>query len=690
MENLMIIESPNKVKTISRFLPDNFEIISTVGHIRDLSMHGFGFDKQTLDPIWAIIKDKKTTDKKVKGLQTKEKIVEEILKKAKGAKNIYLATDPDREGEAIAWHVYDILDNKNQEKCHRITFNEITKNAVLNAIANPRKIDLNYVNAQFARRILDRMIGYKLSSLVHNTLHGDSAGRVQSLALDFLLKREDEIKNFVPVSWWIIDALLQNQWQLNLNKVNNELVPATNYYLDSNIVHFKDEQSAIKIKDSLNKDFIFDHLDPAKPYSANAPEPFRTSTMQQEAINQLGWTAKKITHVAQVLYEGIDIKGEHMALISYPRTDSMRYSKEFVEVAKKYITDKYGTTFVSSKDYSESSNKNKINVQDGHEAIRVIDVNIQPDDLKDAIPTDEYKLYKLIWLRSVASLMANAKFERTTIWFNNNKNLFFLNHHVCKFAGWRIVYGEKDDADNIDLSQLSSNKVFTSQSIGVSEHKSEPPARYTQATLIADLEKSGVGRPSTYSTMANIPIDRGYATLEKRHYYITDLGEKVSQKLNHYFPEIINIAFTRDMEERLDKITNGKEEWKTWLLDFWPQLIEKAKIVNGQLKEEKANEVVEYVGEMCPLDNGKLIYRYSHKGHSKFIGCENFPKCKYIKSLKEPPTLIGEKCPKCNGDLVERENKKHQKFVGCLNFPKCKFIRTIPKEKSDSLDDTKK
>ena len=678
MQNLMIIESPNKVKTISRFLPSDFKIISTVGHIRDLSPYGLGFNQETLEPHWTIIKSNKYG-------QGKKEIVKEIKDAADKAQKIYLATDPDREGEAIAWHIYDLLNKSEQAKCERITFNEITKKAVLDAIAHPRKIDMNYVYAQFARRILDRMVGYKLSSLVQRTMKADSAGRVQSLALRFILDRENQIKNFIKTYWWTVDPIIFKELKLNLNKPNNKW-DTKDYAIENGIVRFFNKETAENFKASLKKEFQVHHLEQPKQYYRTAPEPYKTSTLQQDAINNLGWTAKKITSIAQMLYEGIDVKGEHIALISYPRTDSTRYSEDFVKATKTYIAENYGKQYVSNKTFTQTTNKNNTNIQDAHEAIRVIDIKTTPQSLKNVIKEDEFKLYNLIWHHSLASLMSDALFERINIWFNNEDNLFFITHHVRLFDGWQILY-KFDNLDNIDIKKFKVGDFISSDDILVSEHESLPPPRYTQATLIADLEKSGVGRPSTYSTMANIPLERGYALLEKKQYYVTSLGEEVASNLDYYFPDIINVVFTKDMEERLDKITNDEENWKTWLLEFWPKLNEKAKKVQEEIKEEKKNLEPEYVHEKCPLCNSELIYRYSKKGHSKFIGCSNYPSCKYVKSLKEPAKLLDEKCPDCGSNLVERLNKRKQTFIGCSNYPKCTYIKGRKTIKSNKTKD---
>lgn len=674
MNNLMIIESPNKVKTISAFLPKNFKIISTVGHIRDLSSHGIGFDKDNLEPKWQII----TTNKYGKG---KKQIVSEIKKAADDADKIFLATDPDREGEAIAWHVFDVLSKEDQQKCQRITFNEITKRAVLEAINNPRQINKNYVEAQFARRILDRMVGYKLSNLVQKTMHADSAGRVQSLALRFILDRENQIRNFVKTYWWTVDPIIKNNLKLSLNKVNDNCNKEW-YKSENGSIHFLKNEYAEDFKKTLNNEFTVDHVDPARLLYRSAPEPYKTSTLQQDAINTLGWSAKKITSIAQLLYEGIDVKNDHIALISYPRTDSTRYSKEFIDSTKKFIFKNYGEKYLSNKNFEITSNKNKNTIQDAHEAIRVIDVNIVPKSLEGSIGNDELKLYTLIWKHSLSSLMSNAVFEKTTIWFENNKNFFNLSHTVRVFDGWQILHSYKEE-ENIYFSDFVINEKIFASDILVNKHESLPPARYTQASLISELEKSGVGRPSTYSTMANIPLDRGYAEIKNRYYYVTKLGEQVANNLDKYFSDIINIKFTKDMEDRLDKITNDGENWKTWLLKFWPDLLEKSKNVHERIKEEKKSEEPEYVGELCPkCKEGQLIYRYSKKGHQKFIGCSNFPKCDYVKSLKEPPKILDRKCPKCEeGNLVERENKKHQKFIACTNYPKCKYIESTNKQK---------
>lgn len=671
MDKLLIIESPNKIKTLSKYLDNQYKIIATIGHIRDLSSFGMGFDQTTFEPKWIIPKPKGN----IKNETSKSDIIKEIKKLASKSSEIYLATDPDREGEAIAWHVYEILDDKDKNKCKRITFNEITKKAIIDSFEFKRDIDLNWVQSQFARRITDRLIGFKLSKLMQIKLKAESAGRVQSVALKFIEDREKEINAFVAEKWWTIDVILKDKNELILKEVNPELKDVNIHKKSfSTGINFKDENSANIVLNSLSKDYIITKIDDPS-YSTSSPKPVhKTSTLQQDAINKLGWNSKKTTLVAQRLYEGVNIDNNQIALISYPRTDSTRLSDSFVNSAKEFISKTYGDNYLGK--YNPSSSKSKkeenTNIQDAHEGIRPIDPFLTPESLKDKLDKDDYALYKLIWSRTIASLMANAKFKKITIWFDNNKNQFYTYSRECEFDGFRKVYIDADDNEKdklIDLSKYEINKSFESKTQNVKEHETTPPPRFTQATLIAELEKAGVGRPSTYSSMANITLDRGYAELDKKSFVMTETGKKVIEQLEKYFPKVINKDFTKEMEEHLDKIASGNEDWKQWIKDFSPSFNEE--IDNAYQQMEKVED--EKAGKDCPQCNKPLLIKKARKGGSKFIGCSGYPECKYLEPLEKPET-VEYKCPECNSELLMRKSKRGSKFVGCSSWPKCNYI----------------
>lgn len=667
MEKLLIIESPNKIKTLNKYLGSEYEILATIGHIRDLSPFAMGFDKETLEPKWIIPNPKKLG----RNEKSKKEIIEEIKKEASKAKEIYLATDPDREGEAIAWHVYEILDKDDQKKCKRITFNEITKSAILESFEHKRDINIPWVQSQFARRIIDRMIGFKLSKLIQIKLKAESAGRVQSVALKFLEDREKEINSFVAENWWTIDATLLDDNQLIYKTPSSSLknlnISEKNF---STGVNLADEKSADLILKDLKKEFkVIEILEPSF-YSTNPKQPYKTSTLQQDGINKLKWSAKKITSVAQRLYEGVEIDGNQVALISYPRTDSVRLSESFLNSSKEFIVKTYGKEFlgnIANKSQAASGE----NVQDAHEAIRPIDTSMTPESLKNKLSKDDLALYQLIWLRTTASLMSAAKFKKITINLDNNGHLFYTFSRVCEFEGYRKIYKhtEDEDADKIiDINNYKIDSLIKSKSIVSTPHQTAPPPRYTQASLIADLEKAGVGRPSTYSSMANVAIDRGYANLDKRAFVMTEIGKIVIEALEKYFPDVINKGFTKEMEEHLDKIAQGEEGWKIWMQAFFPAFNEEVNLAYEKM--EKVQD--EKVGRLCPNCGHELLIKHA-RGGNKFIGCSNFPECKYLEPL-EKPEILKDKCPECGSDLLMRKSKKGQKFVGCSGYPKCTYL----------------
>ena len=684
-KNLLIIESPNKIETIKKYLKGmDFEIIATVGHIRDLTSRGMGFNERTIEPYWIV----PTKKPKGKNDRPKHEIIFDIKEAANKAEKIYLATDPDREGEAIAWHVYEILPKAEQEKCLRITFNEITKDAIFEALEKPRKIDLLWVQSQFARRIIDRLVGYKLSKLIKKKLKAKSAGRVQTVALKFIYDREKEIEKFKSTKWWTVDAILDGNITLILREVNPN-IKDLNYKKINDDVHgtgidFKDEESATLVKNNLNPDnFKVYAIDDPKIITSNPKDPYKTSTMQQDAINKLGWNVQRVSIVSQSLYEGVKFKnGETVALISYPRTDSVRVSDYFAKKVSKYIIENFGEKYYFEREF-KNSKKAEQNVQDAHEAIRVIDPFIKPESIKKFVTVDQYKLYKLIWCRTIAAFMAPTKYENTIVRLINNKNKFYTYNRKIVFDGYRKVYSEAGNeiaTNKLSLSRIKIGKVFKAKEINVTEHESQPPARYTQATLIKALDEAGVGRPSTYRTMADMAVKRGYAALENRSYHILPIGCNVIEELQTFFPYIVDVQFTKDMEEHLDLIAEKEENWKEWIKDdFSPKFNKDLK----KAKEKMKNAKPEKVGRKCPKCNRDLIYRYSRKNGKQFIGCSGFPECKYCEFPNSPIIELDRKCPKCGHNLIERTSRWNRRFIGCSNYPKCHYIENIPQPKKE-------
>ncbi|WP_245595156.1 type I DNA topoisomerase [[Mycoplasma] testudinis] len=683
---LLVIESPNKIKTLQKYLPADFEIVATIGHIRDLSNFGMGFDRETFEPKWVVPKPWRKNE------TPKREIITDIQKRAKAADEIYLASDPDREGEAISWHVYEIIDKADQNKCKRIVFNEITKDAILEALKHPREIDNEWVRSQFARRILDRMIGFRLSKLVQSTLRAESAGRVQSVALKFLEDREKEIEAFVPSKWWTLDVVLKNETPLILRKVAPSLDKKLKYSEPKEVsgIDFLDEKDANLVKNSLGKDYQIYAIDDPKFSNRSPKEPYKTSTLQQDAINKLGWNSKRITMVAQHLYEGIDVGGEQLALISYPRTDSTRIADNFQKSTASFILHNFGQEYLSPQvAKAKKGAASDVAIQDAHEAIRPIDVSITPVSIKDKVKKEYYALYKLIWVRTVAAFMTPAKYKRVDVRFVNNENKFYASSREIVFDGYRKIYTHYEDQDKVHelpLNDLKIGNIYNAKSVDVTEHISAPPPRYTQASLIASLEKAGIGRPSTYNMMANITLDRGYANLESRAFVPTSLGRKVITELENNFPTIINKEFTKNMEDELDKIADGKEEYKKYLQAFWPQFEKEVNMAFENIKKEPAE--VEYVGRDCDNCGKPLIYRFNPRFRSKFIGCSGFPECKHIEPLNKPK-LLDRECPKCHKQLVERKSRKGQPFVGCTGYPNCDFIESSRPKKEASKTKTK-
>ena len=638
MKKVVIVESPAKSKTIEKYLGSDFEVVSSKGHIRDLATSGkfgLGVDiDNDFAPKYTIIKGK---NKDVKALQ---KLVDK-------ADKVYLATDPDREGEAISWHLYDELSIPD-DKYDRVVFNEITKNVVKDAIENPRKIDMDLVHSQETRRILDRRIGFRLSKLRQSKTGGKSAGRVQSVALKIIVDREREIEAFNPEEYWTIDADF-GSFKASLEK-----------YHGKNI-EIKNEVEANDILNNLSKSFDIDSIDETEK-NKKSKEVFRTSTLQQAAYNKYNFDASKTMRIAQKLYEGIDIGSETVGLITYMRTDSVRLSPEFTSNAFGYIKGKYGPEYVGTV----KNGKKQENIQDAHEGIRPTSIIRNPEDIKEYLSTDEYKLYKLIYYRALASLMADSKYLSTTINLDNNGYLFKANGSVMTFDGYLKVYSEFEDKEDTILPDFKNykSKTIVCDEINKEQHFTKAPARYTESSLIKELEALGIGRPSTYATIMQTIKARGYVTLEDKRFVPTKIGIETNDKLQEYFDSIINVEYTANMEKDLDEIADDKKDSVKVLKDFYNSfepLIDKA---NNEMEKKQAEET----GEMCPNCGSPLVIRNGRFG--EFVACSNYPKCKYIKQEEREVKNIC-KCPKCDGDIVEKRTRRGKIFYGCSNYPKC-------------------
>ena len=649
MKNLVIVESPSKSKTIEKYLGKDYKVVSSKGHIRDLATkgkYGLGVDiDNNFNPTYEIIKGKK-------------KMVTDLKKEVKEADKVYLATDPDREGEAISWHLKDELKLKDKDY-DRVVFNEITKNTVLKAFDNARKIDEDLVHSQETRRILDRIIGFRLSKLMQSKTSGKSAGRVQSVALKLIVDREREIENFIKEEYWTITAKF-NDFDAELEK-----------YLDKN-VEIHNELEADEILNKLSSSFELENIDKKDKKKQSKP-PFITSTLQQEANTKLNFNAKKTMSLAQKLYEGVDLENETVGLITYMRTDSIRLSDEFVASTYKYIENKYGKEYLG---YVKSSKKTE-NVQDAHEAIRPTSINRTPESVKTYLSADEFKLYSMIYKRALASLMKEAVQTQTIVTLNNNDYKFKVTGSVIKFDGYLKVYGDYEDSEDKILPSFDTYKssVFASNSIEKEQHFTKPKPRYTEAKLIKEMEELGIGRPSTYAkTMENI-VDRGYVKLVEKKFVPTEVGIEITDKLQEFFSEIINVKYTAKMENDLDKIADGNLLWYNLLGEFYKEfepLLTKA-FSNMEKKE------AEKTGELCPNCGNPLVIRTGKYG--KFTACSNYPTCKYVKK-EEKTTVEVCKCPECDGMIVEKRTKKGKIFYGCNNYPKCKYA-TWNKPKSE-------
>lgn len=634
---LVIVESPSKSKTIGKYLGNDYKVVSSKGHIRDLATsgsYGLGVDiEDGFKPNYVPIKGKGS-------------IIKELKKDVKDSELIYLASDPDREGEAIAWHLKDALGIKDKNY-KRVLFNEITHDKVIEAINNPTVIDDNLVKSQETRRILDRIIGFRLSKLLQSKIGAKSAGRVQSVALKLIVDRENEINAFNPEEYWTITAQFP-EYEADLFR-----------YKDKDIeLHSEDDVN--KVLNELDKKYIVESVE-AKEKSRKSKLPFITSTLQQEASTKLGFSAKKTMSVAQKLYEGIDLEKETVGLITYMRTDSTRLSDDFVKPAMKYIEEEYGREYLGTVKTSKKTE----NVQDAHEGIRPTSVLRVPEKLKKYLSTDEYKLYSLIFKRTIASLMADAKVNQTTVILDNNDYKFKATGQEMLFDGYLKIYSDYETSEDKILPKIGEKEEATALNVVPEQHYTKPPARYSEAKLIKEMEELGIGRPSTYAKTIDTIRERGYVTMEEKKFKPTDIGVETTNKLQEFFSDLINVEYTRDMESELDEIAEGKLVWNEVLKDFYVLFEPRVKDAFSDMEKKAPEET----GEVCPECGSPLVIRKGKYG--EFTACSNYPTCKHIKKEEKEIVEVCD-CPDCGGKIVEKITRKGKVFYGCNNYPKCK------------------
>lgn len=646
-DNLVIVESPAKAKTIEKYLGKRYKVIASMGHVRDLPRSQMGVDTEdNYEPKYITIRGKGP-------------VVKELKKHAKKAKKVFLASDPDREGEAIAWHLSKILELEDSKE-NRVVFNEITKDAVKDSFKHPRGIEMDLVDAQQARRILDRLVGYNISPVLWKKVKkGLSAGRVQSVALKLVIDRENEIRNFKPEEYWTIEG----EFRYKKSKFT------------SKFLHYKNKPYKLNKKDDVEKitaaldgdEFEITNVN-KKEKTRNPANPFTTSTLQQEAARKLNFKARKTMMVAQQLYEGIDLKKQGtVGLITYMRTDSTRISDQAKSEAKNYIIDKYGNEYVSKRKAT-----GKQGDQDAHEAIRPSSTLRTPDDMKPFLTRDQHRLYKLIWERFVASQMAPAILDTIALDVTQNDIKFRANGQTIKFKGFMTLYVEtKDDQDSEKenkLPKLEQGDKVTATQIEPAQHFTQPPPRFTEARLVKTLEELKIGRPSTYAPTIDTIQKRNYVKLDSKRFMPTELGEIVYEQVKEYFPEIIDVEFTVNMETLLDKIAEGDTNWRKVVGDFYNSF--KQDVERAEEEMEKIEIKDEPAGEDCEVCGSPMVIKMGRYG--KFMACSNFPDCRNTKAIVK---TIGVKCPTCkDGDVVERKSKKNRIFYGCSNYPECEFI----------------
>lgn len=647
-QNLVIVESPAKAKTIGKYLGNNYVVEASMGHVRDLPKSTLGVDiEDNYNPRYITIRGK-------------GELLDKLRKRAKKSDKIYLATDPDREGEAISWHLAKVLKIDEDKKC-RIVFNEITKNAIKSAIKSPRKVDLNLVDAQQARRVLDRLVGYKISPILWRKVKwGLSAGRVQSVALKMICDREKAINDFKSEEYWSIECLLSKSenfkpFLVKLHSANNKKIA----------IKSKEEADAI-IKELENEKFSVNNIKKSTK-NKNPLAPFTTSTLQQDAYKRLNFSTKRTMSIAQTLYEGIEIKGHGtIGLITYMRTDSVRISEEAQNNAKEYINSAFGEEFIPK---SPRIFKGKKNIQDAHEAIRPTYINVTPEEARSSLKPDQFKLYSLIWNRFIASQMASCIIDLVTLTIHNGIYSFRATGSSIKFPGFMKVYNYTSDEENEDIKipALSENDILFKKEIKGNQHFTQPPAKFSEASLVKTLEENGIGRPSTYAPIISTLLDRKYIERDKKTLSPTELGNIVNNIMSEYFKEIIDIEFTAEMENKLDNIEEGKDNWNSVVNQFYKPLEVSIDIAEKEVsKITIEDEVTDIKCDKC----GKFMV-IKHGRFGDFLACPGYPECKNTKPIIEELNVA---CPKCGGKILVRKSKKGRKFFGCSNYPECNFV----------------
>ena len=651
MSDLVIVESPAKAKTIKKYLGKDYEVVASMGHVRDLPKARLSVDiKNNFAPKYDIIKGK-------------EKLVKELKSLAENSDNVYLATDPDREGEAISWHLAYIL-GLPDDYCRRVEFNEITKSGVQNGMSNPRAINTDLVNAQQARRILDRLVGYKLSPFISQKIRrGLSAGRVQSVALRIIVDRENEIRKFKPEEYWTVDAKF-------IPKGSRKAFSASLYSDKNGKIKIQNAEQADKIEADLEgAEYVVTKVKHGTRKKSPAP-PFITSTLQQEASRKLGFQSRRTMKVAQELYEGVDIEGMGATgLITYMRTDSLRISNVAIDEVTKYIEQAYGSEYLPAKPRFFKSRKN---AQDGHEAIRPSMPSLEPDKIKSSLTLDQYKLYKLIWSRFTASQMAECVQKTTQADIEANGYTFKASGYYVSFPGFTALYVEgKDEAEekSSQLPELEKDMPVRLKELKKNQHFTQPPARYTEASLIKTLEEYGIGRPSTYAATITTLTSREYVKREAKTLVPTELGEVITKLLKERFPNIVNVKFTAEMEEELDSVENGDVKWDELLAEFYSDFEQTLKDAKSEMEGVKLKLKEDETDIVCEKCGRKMVVKVGRYG--KFIACPGYPDCKNIKKYVEKTGTV---CPKCGGDIIVKHTKAKRIFYGCSNYPECDFV----------------
>ncbi len=646
---LVIVESPAKVKTIKKFLGANYEVMASNGHVRDLPKSRLGIDvDKDYEPQYITIRGK-------------GEILANLRKEVKKAEKIYLATDPDREGEAISWHLFKALKLENK-KVYRITFNEITKTAVKESLKNAKEINMNLVDAQQARRCLDRMVGYRISPLLWGKVkRGLSAGRVQSVALRIICDREEEINAFIPEEYWTLDAVLAA-------KGEKKPMTAKFYGTKEGKLELNTEEDVKKIEEEIGKArFVVQEVKKGERRK-KAPLPFTTSTLQQEASKVLNFSTQKTMRLAQQLYEGVDIKGNGtVGVITYLRTDSTRVSLEAMKQAEEYIVSQYGEAYAGHR---SEGRKDAKKIQDAHEAIRPTDITRTPQEMKESLSREQFRLYQLIWKRFVASQMSEAVYETVAVKVDAERYRFSLSAGRIKFEGFRSVYAQEEEEredSNLLLKHLEKGEELTLKELCPKQHFTQPAPHFTEASLVNALEELGIGRPSTYAPTITTILARRYIVKENKNLYVTELGEVVNQIMKEAFPSIVDVHFTANMEMLLDGVEEGAVNWKTIIENFYPDLDEAVKKAEKELSEVEIGE--EYSGEDCELCGRPMLIKYGP--HGRFQACSGFPECRNTKPYYEK---IGVACPKCGKDIVLKKTKKGRKYYGCIGNPECDFM----------------